>query len=101
MSDQLLANVNPAEAWETWQPSRSQPWDVRWVAHMYRRAAFGADWDALEAGASQRPAEVVDRLLEGGEGTDQFYEAAEKKTKRLAERPIPDPTELQGLWLER
>ena len=44
MADALpsdLAKVDPADAWKAWQPSTVIPWNRKWIAHLYRRAAFG------------------------------------------------------------
>ncbi len=44
MADALssdLSKVSPAEAWQTWQPAAGE-WNRKWVAHLYRRAGFGA-----------------------------------------------------------
>lgn len=42
-ADKLLPldKLDPAVEWAPWKPSAEQPWDTRWAAHLYRRAAFG------------------------------------------------------------
>ncbi|MFL5245013.1 MAG: DUF1800 family protein [Gemmataceae bacterium] len=52
MADKVppLVQVDPAEAWLPWEPTPADPWGRKWVAHLYRRAAFGAGReDLLEA----------------------------------------------------
>ncbi len=45
-----LDQIDPAEAWQPWQPTAADPWGRKWAAHLYRRAAFGASReDLLEA----------------------------------------------------
>ena len=45
-----LDQIDPAEAWQPWQPTPADPWGRKWAAHLYRRAAFGASReDLLEA----------------------------------------------------
>ena len=45
-----LDQIDPAEAWQPWQPSAADPWGRKWAAHLYRRAAFGPSReDLLEA----------------------------------------------------
>ena len=36
-----LDKLDPAEAWTPWTPSAEEPWNRKWAAHLYRRAAFG------------------------------------------------------------
>ena len=46
-----LDQIDPAEAWQPWRPSTTDPWGRKWAAHLYRRAAFGcsrADLCVLE-----------------------------------------------------
>ena len=38
-----LSKVDPAEAWAPFEPSDAIPWNDKWIAHFYRRAAFGAN----------------------------------------------------------
>ena len=50
MADALspdLAKVDPADAWKPWQPAAGE-WNRKWVAHLFRRAGFGAS--ALSGG---------------------------------------------------
>ena len=37
-----LKEIDPAAAWQPWQPDAIQPWDLKWAGHLYRRATFGA-----------------------------------------------------------
>lgn len=44
------SSLDPVEAWTPWQPTPADPWNRKWAAHLYRRAAFGASRaDLLEA----------------------------------------------------
>ena len=36
-----LSKVDPVEAWKPWQPASGE-WNRKWVAHLFRRAGFGA-----------------------------------------------------------
>jgi uncharacterized protein (DUF1800 family) len=42
-----LDRVDPAQAWQPWQPSPTEPWNRKWAAHLYRRAAFAASREEL------------------------------------------------------
>lgn len=36
-----IPRLSPKLAWEPWRPTRSDPWNRKWAAHLFRRAAFG------------------------------------------------------------
>lgn len=73
-------------AWEPYSPSENNPWNLRKVGHVYRRAAFGATWDNLQEGLKLGPQKLLDKLLTEqatGNGynqeTDEFLAAAARK----------------------
>src|SRR5439155_12961094 len=49
--------------WSPFEPTTKEPWDLRKVAHLHRRAGFGAGWAALQRDLKDGPAASVDRLL--------------------------------------
>lgn len=49
--------------WAAFEPSAKQPWDLRRVAHLHRRAGFGATRAELERDLHDGPGKSVDRLL--------------------------------------
>jgi len=53
-----------SEAWETYEPSAADPWDLGKVAHLHRRAGFSATWAELERDRAAGPAASVQRLLQ-------------------------------------
>jgi uncharacterized protein (DUF1800 family) len=57
--------VDPRWAWEPYRPSAKSPWDLRKVGHLYRRAAFGANWAELQAGLNAGCDETIDAVLKG------------------------------------
>ena len=62
-----MANtIDPRRAWERYTPGQTNPWDLKKVGHLYRRAAFGATWDERHEGVQLGPDKLVDRLLKGG-----------------------------------
>ena len=98
MSD-ILNSIRPELAWEPFTPTRRQRWDVVKVAHLFRRAAFGAPWDVIEAAVASTPMEVVQRLVRGLDGLPRFNHDVERLTPgTLASN---DRRELQGLWMYR
>jgi uncharacterized protein (DUF1800 family) len=61
------AAIDAQTAWEPWSPAADDRWDVAKVAHLHRRAGFGATWKQLEADAARTPAEVVRGLIDAAE----------------------------------
>jgi uncharacterized protein (DUF1800 family) len=59
-----LKLVDPVEAWKPWQPAKSE-WSRKWIAHLYRRAAFGAKPEEIARALDDGLAKTLDRLLKG------------------------------------
>ena len=55
--------IDPAWAWEPFQPSAKTPWDLRAAAHLFRRAGFGASRQELNEAVNKQPADVVADLV--------------------------------------
>jgi uncharacterized protein (DUF1800 family) len=91
--------IDPRRAWEPYRPSDKNPWDLKKVGHLYRRAAFGADWHELQAGLELGPEKLVDRLLKGGPGLDDF----ERETLRWGAtiRKVNNGPQASEWWLYR
>ena len=71
-------SIDPRRAWEPYRPSADNPWDLRKVGHLYRRAAFGATWDELQAGVAAGPEKTIGALLAGGGDGPAFPESIKK-----------------------
>lgn len=56
--------IDPAWAWAPFEPSADAPWNLRRVAHLYRRAGFAASSAQLQQFVVQTPEELVDQLLD-------------------------------------
>lgn len=54
---ELPASTSP------WTPSAGEPWDVRRINHLYRRAGFGATISEVTSANSKTPSELIDQLL--------------------------------------
>lgn len=89
-----LSKVDPADAWQPWQPSAATPWNRKWVAHLYRRAAFGPSPAETDRALAEGFAKTLDRLA-GGEP-----DAAER-LELLTDtgRYYSDPVQLRVWWL--
>jgi uncharacterized protein (DUF1800 family) len=64
--------LDPTRAWLPYRPTAENPWDLRKVGHLYRRAAFGATWDELQSGLAAGPQKTIDALLNGGPDAPAF-----------------------------
>ncbi len=60
-----LDQIDPADAWQPWQPSAANPWGRKWAAHLYRRAAFGSSRDELLEAERLGLQGTLDLLLQG------------------------------------
>jgi uncharacterized protein (DUF1800 family) len=60
-----LDRLDPAAAWQPWQPQAGDPWGRKWAAHLYRRAAFGANRDELLEAERLGPQGTLEMLLQG------------------------------------
>jgi uncharacterized protein DUF1800 len=59
-----LSQVNPVEAWKPWQPAEGE-WNRKWIAHLYRRAAFGPTPAEIEKAATDGLNKTLDHLMTG------------------------------------
>lgn len=48
--------------WAPFEPTPQDPWDLAKVAHLHRRAGFGATWAELQCDLKDGPSASVDRL---------------------------------------
>jgi uncharacterized protein (DUF1800 family) len=60
-----LDQLDPAKAWEPWQPDAAQPWNRKWAGHLYRRAGFGAGPTQLNQAIRAGLAATLTRVLQG------------------------------------
>ena len=67
-------DIDPVWAWEPYRPSAESPWDLKKVGHLYRRAAFGANWSELQTSLQAGPEKTIDTLLTGYPGVSAFDE---------------------------
>ena len=55
--------TDPGWAWAVYQPNAQRPWNLIQAGHLFRRAAFGADWNQLHKALSDGPQHTIDKLL--------------------------------------
>src|SRR3954467_9027487 len=93
-----LDQIDPAEAWQPWRPTPPDPWSRKWAAHLYRRAAFGANQaDLLEAERVGLPG-TLDLLLRGRENTEDLTQTLSDIGLVAAEND-DGGEQLRGWWL--
>ncbi len=51
--------------WAVYTPDTKQPWDLRRVVHLHRRAAFAGTWNELQRDLKDGPEAAVARLVNG------------------------------------
>jgi hypothetical protein len=105
MSSTLLPldQIDPALAWQPWQPSRADPWGRKWAAHLYRRAAFGPSRADLLEAERLGPGGTLDLLLRGRPQADEMLETLVDGGHIAATRDdradFGDGEEIRGWWL--
>jgi uncharacterized protein (DUF1800 family) len=85
--------------WARYEPTADDPWDLRKVAHLHRRAGFGATRAELHRDLAAGPAASVDRLLSPPEATTAESQAAQ--ALRATARTSGDIDLLKAAWLNR
>ena len=65
-----LSRVDPIEAWKLWEPGTDE-WNRKWVAHVFRRAAFGASPDEIEKATAAGLPKTLDKLMSGEPDTSR------------------------------
>ncbi|MFO0841131.1 MAG: DUF1800 domain-containing protein [Gemmataceae bacterium] len=95
----MADTIDPRWAWEPYRPSAKAPWDVRRVGHLYRRAAFGATAEQLDAGVKDGPEKVLEGLHNGGPGLDEFDRRMEPLAEVIAR--TNNGASVRAWWLSR
>jgi hypothetical protein len=92
-----LDQIDPQQAWETWKPDATRPFDVRWAGHLYRRAAFGGTMDELRRAVKEGPDATVARLLKGDADAANYEPLIAASGASIAQGG--DEKDLRGWWL--
>jgi uncharacterized protein (DUF1800 family) len=86
-------------AWAPYLPTPDDPWDLRKVAHLHRRAGFGATRAELARDLAAGPAESVGRFLDPPDFSEE--ERAVREGLRAGALGSSDPRRLRAYWLYR
>jgi uncharacterized protein (DUF1800 family) len=93
-----LDKIDPAEAWQPWQPSAADPWGRKWAAHLYRRAGFGARRVELIEAERLGPQGTVELLLQGWPQAAEVLKAL-TDVGEIAASHDDGGEDLRGWWL--
>jgi hypothetical protein len=93
-----LDRVNPDDAWKPWEPTASDPWDLKKAGHLYRRAGFGGSLDELRDAVKKGQVACIDKFLSGDPAINQGWE---KLLADLGEKTAiqGNPSQLRSWWL--
>jgi hypothetical protein len=94
-----IDRIDPAEAWQPWQPSASEPWGPKWAAHLYRRAAFGPSRDDLVEAERLGFQGTLDLLLQGRPECEEIRQTLEDVGRITTARDNGGGELLRGWWL--
>lgn len=90
-------SVDPVWAWAPFVPEAKAPWTLEKAGHLYRRAAWGATWNELQAALKVGPHATVDQLLSGTDKLQAFQKRVDELAAPLAEGA--DEQRLRAWWL--
>src|SRR5262245_57944206 len=91
-----LNKVDPTAAWQPWAPAVNE-WSVKWTAHLFRRAGFGASPEELERAVKEGYTATLERFLQGGPETSKRDAMLADVGEVLAKDA--EPNKIRGWWL--
>jgi uncharacterized protein (DUF1800 family) len=89
------------DPWSLYKPTRNDPWDPGKVAHLHRRAGFGAGWNELERDLKAGPGESVDGLLDPPSPSSQERALLDALRDSALLAPDARVERLKAYWLYR
>jgi uncharacterized protein (DUF1800 family) len=96
MAFQIEKINDPDWAWAEYEPDAERPWNLAQAGHLYRRAAFGANWNQLQQALSDGPRRTINKLLR-----PQADMAAFNRTYDDYEASAVSVDALRAWWLRR
>src|SRR5262245_26669823 len=85
--------------WAPFVPTDKEPWDLGKVAHLHRRAGFGATWAELQRDLKDGPTATVDRLLKPPAMTAEAGQVLDSLRQGVLDSN--DVDRLKAWWLYR
>lgn len=96
-----MSAIDPRMAWEPYRPTMENPWDLRKVGHLYRRAAFGGSWAELQQALADGPEKTLDRILTGRPESEEFTRTTEFMASEASMPSAAPTTRLAAWWVDR
>jgi uncharacterized protein (DUF1800 family) len=87
--------VDPARAWQPWQPSAADPWGLKWAGHLYRRAAFGGNLAELRRAVAAGHTATIDLLMKGEPTAAGLY----PRLTQMGRDHAKEVGNLRGWWV--
>jgi uncharacterized protein (DUF1800 family) len=93
----LIPQVDPARAWQPWEPGGKDPFNRKWAGHLLRRAGLGASARDVDAAIEKGLAATLDRLLHGEPGAED----RDRLLTAVGDKMVGDDKfdELRGWWV--
>jgi hypothetical protein len=91
--------IPSTSAWAPYEPTAADPWDLRKVAHLHRRAGFGPSWAELQHGLQAGIAASVERLLHPQPLIAEEMQILDSLRQGVLDSR--DPERLKAWWLYR
>ena len=97
------SNKSAESVWGKWSPSKLEPWDVRRVVHLHRRAGFGATWNEIQRDLADGHDASIARLMSGQAYRTAVPEDFDSTAELIGTSAIGsgNPNRLQAWWLYR
>lgn len=89
--------LDPEWAWAAYKPDEQRPWNLARAGHLYRRAAFGANWTQLQQALTDGPQKSVESLLHPQADVEAFNHLYDEH-ENVAGGSLDG---LQAWWLRR
>jgi len=90
---------NEENPWSPYRPTAAEPWDLRKVTHLHRRAGFGAAWSEMQRDLRDGPEVSVRRLLEPSPQTAGELRILDSLGQGAID--VDDGDRLKAWWLAR
>jgi uncharacterized protein (DUF1800 family) len=91
-----LDKIDPVKAWQPWQPTPADPWNLKWAAHLYRRAAFGGSLPELRDAVTKGFRPTLDAIFTVDLQADSEWE---RLLAELGPSFIANAFQLRAWWL--